>query len=387
MHIGLAGPVDLDPLRAYVPGPFPAVYSFPLIGWLARSWLEQGHRVTVYALSSEVTERQVYGTADPLRIVVVPQRPRARHRLRDLFHAERVGLASAMRDQPADVLSAHWTYEFALAAESTGLPTYVTAHDTPLRAAWEMRSAYRWLRSGLALPAVHRATALSAVSPYAARHLRQCLGVRRHVKVIPNGVRLDALPRAGQPRAVVHRPVFASVINGWGPLKNGIGLLRAFRLVRQRLPDARLFMFGDGFGAAGPASRWAAEKGLNTGVEFFGPTDHLSMLRCVSEEVDVLVHPSRVECFPMVVAEAMAVGIPLVAGARSGGVPWVLDGGRAGVLTDIDNPAKLAAAMWALVGDQERRALLVHAARTRVSTHFQLQDVARTYVDWFATAG
>lgn len=386
MHIGLAAPVDLDPLRRYVPGQLPAVYSFPLIGWLARSWLEQGHQVTVYALSSEVAKRQVHGTADPLRIVVVPQRPRARDRLRDLFRAERRGLASAMRDHPADVLSAHWTYEFALAAESTGLPAYVTAHDTPLRAAWEMRSVYRWLRHSLALPAVHRATALSAVSPYTARHLRRCLGVRRRIEVIPNGVRLDAIPQADQPRAACDRPVFASVITGWGPLKNGPGLLRAFRLVRQRLPQARLLLFGDGFDAAGPAARWAARTGLGAGVAFLGRTEHSAMMKRLAREVDVLVHPSRVECFPMAIAEAMAVGVPLVAGAHSGGVPWVLEGGRAGVLTDIDVPAKLAEAMWTLAHDQERRTRLVHAARERVATHFQLQDVARTYVDWFLTA-
>jgi glycosyltransferase involved in cell wall biosynthesis len=386
MHIGFAGPVDLAPLRDYVPGPLPAVYSFPLTGWLARTWLEQGHEVTVYALSSEVTQRQVHGTGDPLRIIVVPQRPRARHRVRDFFHAERTGLTAAMRDHPADVLSAHWTYEFALAAEATGLPAYVTAHDSPLRSAWEMRSAYRWLRHSLAIPAVHRATSLSAVSPYTARHLRQCLSVRRRIEVIPNGVRLEELPRSAPPRPAP-RPVFASAMHGWGRLKNGVGLLQAFRLVRERLPGARLLVFGHGFGAAGPAARWAAEKGCRGGVEFIGPTDRLLMLRRLSQEVDVLVHPSRVECFPMIVAEAMAIGLPIVAGARSGGVPWVLDGGRAGVLTDIGNPAELAAAMSALARDQERRALLAQAARARVSRHFQLHDVARAYADWFATCG
>jgi glycosyltransferase involved in cell wall biosynthesis len=386
MHIGLAGPADLAPLADYVPGPLPEVYSFGFIGLLARSWLEAGHRVTLYALSSTVRERQVHGTGDPLRIVVVPQRPRARHRLRDFFRAERLGLTSAMLDHPAEVVSAHWTYEFALAAEASGLPAFVTAHDTPLRAAWEMRSVYRWLRHSLALPAVHRATALSAVSPYAAQHLQRCLGVRRHIEVIPNGVRLDDLPCAGEPRAA-HTPVFASALNGWGPLKNGKGLLRAFRLTREQLPGARLLMFGDGFGPGGPAARWAAGERLSAGVDFVGATERSVMLRRFRDEVDVLVHPSRVECFPMILVETMAVGIPLVAGARSGGVPWVLDGGLTGVLTDVDNPAKLAAAMSRLARDPARRTRLVEAARDRVSAHFQLHDVARAYVDWFSRGG
>ncbi|MEW1912864.1 hypothetical protein AB0442_31255 [Kitasatospora sp. NPDC085895] len=71
-----------------------------------------------------------------------------------------------MHARPADVISAHWTYEFAPAAARSGLPAFVTAHDAPLRCAWEEGlSPYRWLRDSLALPAVHRATALSGVSP------------------------------------------------------------------------------------------------------------------------------------------------------------------------------------------------------------------------------
>ncbi|MER6059610.1 glycosyltransferase family 4 protein [Streptomyces sp. NPDC001792] len=386
MHIGLAGPVDLAPLAEYLPGPLPEVYSFGFIGWLARSWLEAGHSVTVYALSPAVRERQTHGTGDPLRVVVVPQRPGGRHRLGDFFRAERLGLTAAMLDHPAEVISAHWTYEFALAAEATGLPAFVTAHDTPLRYAWEMRSAYRWLRHSLALPAVHRATALSAVSPYVAQHLQRCLGVRRDIEVIPNGVPLGDLPFADKPRET-RTPVFASALQGWGPLKNGKGLLRAFRLAREQFPGARLLMFGDGFGPDGPAARWAARERLNAGVDFVGATERSVMLRRFSEEVDVLVHPSRVECFPMTLVETMAVGIPLVAGTHSGGVPWLLDGGLAGVLTDVDNPAKLAAAMSDLACDQVRRTRLVEVARDRVSAHFQIHDVARAYVDWFSTVG
>jgi glycosyltransferase involved in cell wall biosynthesis len=359
------------------------VYSGPSTGWLARTWLEQGHRITVFALSSEAGTRQVLGEADPLQVVVVPQRPR--HRARDFFRAERIALTAAMRDHRVDVVSAHWTYEFALAAESSGLPAYVTARDTPLRYAWEMGTAWRWVHNSLALPAVHRATALSAISPYAARHLRRCLGVRRSIRVIPNGVRLDDLPLAGPPRSATRAPVFASALHGWGPLKNGTSLLQAFGLVRERMKNARLVMFGDGFSTAGPAEQWAIKQGLFEGVEFAGPTDRSAILERVAREADVLVHPSRVEAFSMIVAEAMAIGVPVIAGARSGAVPWLLDGGHCGVLTDIDAPAKLADAMGTLAHDQERRCALAQAARQRVSDHFQLQDVAREYAAWLAT--
>lgn len=379
MHIGLAGPVDLAPLAPYFASPLPPVHSGPSTGWLARTWREQGHRVTVYALSSEITEPQLH-EGDGVRLTIAPQRPRARDRALDLFRAERHALTEAMRAHPADLISAHWTYEFALAAIASGLPAYVTARDTPLRYAWEMRSAYRWLRHSMALPAVHKATAVSANSPYTATHLRRCLAARRPIEVIPNAVRTDHLPTTTAPPAG-NTPVFATASQGWGRLKNTTAALRAFALVRNRLPHARLLMLGAGHGPDGPAHTWATTHNLATNVEFAGQVPHADMLNRLAAEAHALIHPSRVESFSMICAEAMGMGIPVVAGHRSGAVPWVV--GDAGLLVDIDRPKHIAEAMLSLAQHPTMRADLGSAGRARTRRDFSMTDVADAYIRWF----
>ncbi|MEV0090189.1 glycosyltransferase family 4 protein [Streptomyces sp. NPDC050738] len=379
MHIGLAGPVDLAPLAPWLPDRLPAVHSGPSTGWLARTWLEQGHHLTVYALSSEITAPRFYD-GEHLRLSLSPQRPRARHRALDLFRAERHALTAAMRAHPADVISAHWTYEFALAAIASGRPALVTARDAPLRCAWEMRSAYRWLRHSMAVPAVHRATAVSANSPYVATHLRRCLALRTPIELIPNAIRSDELPTTTAPPPA-DTPLFASAAQGWGRLKNTGALLRAFALVRDRLPRARLLLLGDGHGPQGPAHAWAEHRGLTGNVEFAGPLPRTEMLDRLAAEVHVLVHPSRVESFSMICAEAMGIGIPVVAGRSSGAVPWVV--GDCGELVDITRPPQIAAAMTALALDPVRRTALGAAGAERVRAHFPLQATAAAYVSWF----
>lgn len=385
MHIGFAGPISLAPLRDRLSCEPPATYPFPYTGQLVRTWLEQGHRVTVYALSFEVARPWVQ-EAGPLTVVVAPMRRRARQYLRDFSRAEREALVSAMRSHPVDVISAHWTYQFALAAAQSGLPAFVTAHDAPLRFAWEERSVYRWLYNSVALPAVFRATALSAVSPYTARHLKQVLRAPGPVCVIPNGMRLAELPSAPPPGAT-DAPVFATVLNGWGPRKNGEAALRAFGLARTHVPTARLLMFGDGFSADGVAAGWAHAQGLTRGVEFIGPTSHGELLDRIAAEVTVLLHPARLEACPMVLLEAMAMGVPVIAGRGSGGAPWVLADGEAGVLVDIRSPREIASAMVRLGKDTVLRTRLAAAGRSRVRQHFDLDDVAAAYTRWFETAG
>ncbi|MGW0498328.1 glycosyltransferase family 4 protein [Streptomyces sp. NPDC003007] len=379
MHIGLTGPVDLSPLLPSLDHPLPAVPRGPSTGWLGRTWLDQGHRVTIFAMSHEVTSRTVFGRGR-LQLVVTPMRPS--RQARDLFRYERRQLAAALREHPTDVVSAHWTYEYARAAIASGRPAFVTARDTPLRCAWEMRDAYRWLRHTQALPAVHRATALSANSPYTARHLRRCLGVRRPIEVIPNGVRTDALPTLCAPPPGDH-PVFAAALQGWGPLKNTKALLRAFALVRRGFPKARLLILGSDHGPGGPAQAWARDRDVTAGVEFAGQLPHAAMMNRLATEAHVLVHPSRLESFSMICAEAMGMGLPVVAGRRSGAVPWVV--GPAGLLVDIDRPDRIAKAMTTLARDDEQRTALGAAGMARVRGHFSLDDIARHYVNWFTT--
>ena len=79
--------------------------------------------------------------------------------------------------------------------------------------------------------------------------------------------------------------------------------------------------------------------------------------------LDVLVVPSREEPFGTVLAEAMAVGTPVVA-TRVGGLPEVVEDGETGVLVEPGDPAALAAGVLEVL---DRRAEMGAAARVRRS--------------------
>jgi glycosyltransferase involved in cell wall biosynthesis len=86
---------------------------------------------------------------------------------------------------------------------------------------------------------------------------------------------------------------------------------------------------------------------------------------------DLLVAPSRAETYGMVVTEALAYGLPVVA-AAVGGLPEALgsstDGTRPGQLIPAGDPAALAVAIRDWLGDERHRHRLRAAARSRRST-------------------
>ena len=98
-----------------------------------------------------------------------------------------------------------------------------------------------------------------------------------------------------------------------------------------------------------------------------GPQTEADLARSYAA-ADVLVLPSRAETYGMVVTEALARGLPVIA-AEVGGVPEALghgaDGTRPGLLVPPDDPAALRDALRAWLEDADLRRRLRRAARER----------------------
>ena len=96
---------------------------------------------------------------------------------------------------------------------------------------------------------------------------------------------------------------------------------------------------------------------------------------------DVFVLTSRWEARALVVQEAMAAGLPVVA-TRTGGLPGLLDG--AGLLVPVGDPAAAAAAVDRLLADPAERARLGSAGRAVAASWGSPSDEARRWVDRYA---
>jgi glycosyltransferase involved in cell wall biosynthesis len=81
----------------------------------------------------------------------------------------------------------------------------------------------------------------------------------------------------------------------------------------------------------------------------------------------------------MAVAEALALGIPVLAGRDSGAIPWLLDGGG-GCLVDVRDPAAIAEGLLYLLRAAPQGPEAVAAGRARVRERFAARTVAMQYL-------
>jgi glycosyltransferase involved in cell wall biosynthesis len=111
----------------------------------------------------------------------------------------------------------------------------------------------------------------------------------------------------------------------------------------------------------------AAEAGIADRIVFAGPLAH-DELRTAYAGADLLVLPSRAESYGMVVTEALARALPVIA-SGVGGVPEALghgdDGSTPGVLVRPGDPDALAAALRRWLEDPRRRRRLRRSAGLR----------------------
>lgn len=396
MHIAIVGPIATADIRHLLDGEastLPAGYSgAPLLVTLITELLRRGHQVTAITLSWGMAldwQQPVHASGANLEVVYVPMRRRAWQpngwlpgRIVDLYAFERRGLQHAIEQAAPDVVHAHWSYEFAWAAQRSGLPTLITCHDSPFVVAQmysrtrPTRSLYRWIRAGMAWFVLRNAPHVSAVSPYLQAEVQPLCG--RPVSVVPNPLppALFDKPCRSDHQPDPQSPLLAMVANGWGKRKNPETALRAFAALRESKPGVRLRIFGADFGPGEQAELWARQNGMTDGLEFVGRVLYSRLLDELAA-ADILVHPALEETFGMSIAEAMALGIPVVGGARSGAVPWVV--GEGGIMTDVTSATSIEQAILDLLDSPERYRAATEAARLRVRAHFTVDKVADAY--------
>ncbi|KGM54324.1 hypothetical protein N800_04465 [Lysobacter daejeonensis GH1-9] len=342
------------------------------VNLLCKELLRRGQRLVLFSCDPSV-ENEVVLTGDNLRICIGPLGTRP---ARNFFKTARSYLRHAILRERPDIVHAQWTYEYAMAVQQLDIPQVVTAHDAPLRCLWHSLIPFRAAKTAMAYSVMMRARKIVSVSPYVAEHIRRYAFYRRPEQIIPNGMPAEAFIGDVAPGVKTGAITFATVLVGWGAYKNGQAAIKAFARVRTKHPEARLLMFGAGHGGGDPAASWARERTLAAGIEFVGALPYDLLMKRLAKEVDVLVHPSLVESQGMALIEAMARGIPVIGGHRSGGVPWTLDNGRAGRLVDVRSPDAIAAAMHELAMDAELRRSLAIAALDHARAAFHVEKVA-----------
>ena len=350
---------------------------------VARELTARGHAVEVWTVARDGVGRR--DTVDGVAVLRLPT-PLPALNPRSLVGFARSAPAAwrawghAVRTFRPDLLHVqcfgpNGVYALAL-SRRFGLPLGVSSHgetfmdqDAVFEHSVTLRTALR--------RALSRAVFVTGCSEYTLADLRARFGLRGG-HVVFNGVdpvdrELDDAARRVDP----DRPSVLAVAR-LVRVKGMDLLLRAF--AEASLPDGtQLDIGGDG-----PERRAleasALELGIADRVRFLGRLESGAVARAMASS-SVLVVPSRVEAFGIVVLEGWRAGVPVIA-TRRGGPSEFVSHGRDGLLVDPEAPDELARALEAILGAPALAARIGSSGAERV-TAFTWSATVDAYEDLY----
>lgn len=197
------------------------------------------------------------------------------------------------------------------------------------------------------------------------------------VHVVRCGIPFDRLPprtaRDGAPTRII-------CVGRLSPEKGQAGLFRAFARLHQSRPDLRLRLVGDGPDRA-TLEALAAELNIAEAVEFAGRLPERETLAEIAAS-DLLVLPSFMEGLPIVLMEAMALGVPVLTSSVAG-IPELVEDGSTGLLFTPSNWDDLASRVEPLLADEALYRQLADRAKAKVRSEFDVKKSAERLATLF----
>jgi glycosyltransferase involved in cell wall biosynthesis len=295
----------------------------------------------------------------------------ARSSTRTLLDAGRMALLIRRRGIELVLTNSSVCLAPVLAARLARVPAVVHARDVPKSRLAPLIFA---LHGALADTVIVIADGLA---PYFRR------GRRARIVRIPDGIVAPA-PRSSEARRksgasrsndaprVFRTPLRLCLVGGIDPRKGQDTAVAALALLRERGVEATLELVGrevaPGFAAA--LRDDARRLGVTANVVFTGEVSdagpHL-------ERADIVIVPSRGEWTPLVLMEALARGLPVVA-ARVGGVQEIVRDRESGLLVAPEDPAALASAIVELLAHPRAAAEMASRGREHVGANFRVEQ-------------
>lgn len=341
---------------------------------LAISLAELGHNVTVIGIAGCADSVLTVNTDIGVKLVFVPGRRQEKLKAITFYSVERKYMLSQIALLKPAIVHAHWTYEYALTAQDSGLPHVITVHDEPWEILKGFRNFYFFLRLLIAIRVRLRH---SDNFVFVSKYIRTLWNKRMFAtggEVIPNMNRLSIVKseesaRLGQ----------VLTVGNTNRGKNIRGLLAAWEIVILANPSLKLHLVGPGLGKGDPFAQKFENKFKADQVTWHGAISRRELCD-VYGQCKVLVHPSKHESFGLIYLEAFSGDLGVITLLKSGSAAEVI--GDAGWILDDDSPKSISDAILSLTSNQTLLNELTKKGRARLKL-YSSNEVTTKYVSLY----
>ena len=255
-----------------------------------------------------------------------------------------------------------------LARKFLGIPYVVYCHGSDVYLPWKFKKI-------ISAMIFNEAGAVIALTDDMKNELKK--NCKKDIIVIPNGI--DPEKFEGFPKQIIRdkfkiqfKEKIIVFVGGLRPVKGVKYLIEAFSIINQKNSDVKLFLVGDGLERR-KLEDAVKKADLEKKVNFIGQVENNEIPKYMSIS-DIFVLPSLSEGLPVVILEAMACGLPIVA-TKAGGMPEVVKDGENGFLVEPKKPEQIAEKVLLLLRDDELREKISNNNREKAKKYSWINAV------------
>jgi glycosyltransferase involved in cell wall biosynthesis len=220
---------------------------------------------------------------------------------------------------------------------------------------------------------IERATAIVSVSRDTAANYSLFYNLSKHVHILYNSIKPpELIYLANQAESKI---VFTGALI---KLKGIYSLLKAWKILHKKHPDAILEIFGKG--KINAIIRKAIDE-AGRSIQYRGFVSKEELYKAMSTAA-AAIFPSYTECFALAPMEAMAVGCPVIYTERASG-PELITHGTNGLLIDPGNPEQMAEAMSSLIQNESLRIKFSNIGRRTIEEHFNIDRSVQDHIHFY----
>jgi glycosyltransferase involved in cell wall biosynthesis len=272
-----------------------------------------------------------------------------------------------------------------LCSKITGIPHIATVHDvysTSTKDFWNKWSTQKGISKSTqtAGPFVEKLISKLHVSMFhtVSEQSKQdliSLGVKQKITVIPNGI--DPSQYENNYTKTKNQAIFVGRLIFY---KNVETILDAFGLVIKKIPDAKLVIVGDG-----PTKQSLIEKtrslGIQNNVTFTGRVSHQDKVKMLSQS-QVLLNPSIIEGFGIVVLEGFACGIPAIV-SDSKPLSDLVDDSKDGYVVSATDPQKWAVKILDIFSNEKKSQDMGMAGKDKIISKYSISKISADLLELY----
>lgn len=336
------------------------------VNTLVVAFLKAGHYVKVFTSFPEKCDNMIFkGENVEVHLVSSYSKAKLTGLFSQVYMVKRlINLMEGQIDD-VDVIHAHWTYAFALAAKHfAGKKKIVcTVRDwCPyiLSIQTSLKNKISWIIRYIIFRKVMKGDSIKFIANSQYTYDRILSEYpQKEVHIIPNPIDQSLIVSEKINPNIMHR--FISIAQSIDDKRKNIPtLLKAFELYKKEQPDAVLTLVGY-YSKNGELYKGVIHN-LSDSITFTGVLSRKEIISLIDES-SCLIHPSLEETFGNILLEAMARKVPCIGGEKSGAVPYVLGNGKCGILCDVTDYKDVFEAMKKANDSNYRNSIIDNATK------------------------